>query len=202
MKEKTRALAGLVLIAVLATAGWIAFLEVAADELPGMAIIEDTNGDRIAVEPTSGDVWDALVELNQSAGEMWVGGVVEVCLLFRPDPDYPWGFRFNPDSVTVAEVTAEGLQTTIRDISEDVDYWIEIGQAYVFAKVVELRARAPLGDVTFDGIVDILDAVTIALAFGATPSDPNWNLNANINGDLIVDLFDLAIVALHFGEAA
>jgi hypothetical protein len=202
MKEKTRALAGLVLIAVLATAGWIAFLEVAADELPGMAIIEDTNGDRIAVEPTSGDVWDALVELNQSAGEMWVGGVVEVFLLFRPDPDYPWGFRFNPDSVTVAEGTAEGLQTTIRDISEDVDYWIGIGQAYVFAKVVELRARAPLGDVTFDGTVDILDAVTIALAFGATPSDPNWNLNANINGDLIVDLFDLAIVALHFGEAA
>jgi hypothetical protein len=201
MKEKAIALAGIVLITVLATAGRVHFLGTAANDLPGIAIIEDTNGDHIAVEPTRGDVWEALVELNQSAGARWVGGVVEVFLLFRPDPDYPWGFRFKPENITVAEVTAEGLQTTLRAISEDVDYWIGIGQAYVFATVVELRARAHPGDVTFDGVVDILDAVTLALEFGATPSDPHWNRTADLDGDLTVDVFDLAVVALHFGEA-
>lgn len=139
MKKKIIALAGIVLITVLATAVWIHFLEAATDELLGMAIIEDTNGDRIAVEPASGEIWDELIELYHSKGEMWIGGVVEVFIFIRPDPNYPWGFHFKPENIIVAEVTAEGLQTTIRDISEDVDYWIRIGHAYVFARVVELR---------------------------------------------------------------
>ena len=139
MKKKIIALAGIVLITVLATAVWIHFLEAATDELLGMAIIEDTNGDRIAVEPASGEIWDELIELYHSKGEMWIGGVVEVFIFIRPDPNYPWGFHFKPENIIVPEVTAEGLQTTIRDISEDVDYWIRIGHAYVFARVVELR---------------------------------------------------------------
>ncbi len=139
MKKEIIALAAIVLITVLVTAGWTYFLGAAADKLPGMAIIEDTNGDRIAVEPTCGEVWDELTQLYLSKGQMWVGGPVAVFIFIRPDPNYPWGFRFKPENITVAEVTAEGLQTTIRDISEDVDYWIRIGQAYVFAKVVELR---------------------------------------------------------------
>ncbi len=128
-----------VLIAVLAAAGRIYFLGATLDELPGMAIIEDMNGDRIAVEPTSSDAWNDLVKLYNSKGEKWVGGVVEVFLLFRYDPNYPWGFRFNPETIIVANVTAEGLQTTLRDISENIDYWIGMGYAYVWAEVVELR---------------------------------------------------------------
>lgn len=139
LKKKIIALVGIVSITVLAIAGWTYFLGAATYEHPGMAIIEDTNGDRIAVEPASGEVWDELIELYHSKGEMWVGGIVEVFIFIRPDPNYPWGFRFNPESITVAEVTAEGLQTTLRDISEDVDYWISVGRAYVFAKVVELH---------------------------------------------------------------
>jgi hypothetical protein len=201
MMDQAIALASIVLIVVLTAAGGTRLLGATVDELPGIAIIEDTNGDRIAVEPTNGTVWDALVELNQNGSAMWIGGVVEVFLLPRPDPDYPWGFRFRPDSVIVAKVTAEGLQTTLQAISDDIDYWMAISPAYVFATVVELRANARPGDVNFDGVVDILDAVTVALAFGATPSDPHWNRSADVNGDLTVDLFDLAPVALHFGEA-
>jgi hypothetical protein len=58
------------------------------------------------------------------------------------------------------------------------------------------------GDLNTDGVVDIFDAVTVALAFGATPSDLNWNPEADITGDDLVDIFDLVVVALHFGEAA
>ena len=56
------------------------------------------------------------------------------------------------------------------------------------------------GDVNADGIVDIFDIATFALAFGSTPSEPNWNPVADINSDGIVDIFDLVVVALHFGE--
>ena len=56
------------------------------------------------------------------------------------------------------------------------------------------------GDVKGDGVVDIFDCVTIALAYGSTPADPNWSPNADITNDQLVDIFDLVIVALHFGE--
>ncbi len=139
IKKKIIAVAGIVLIAALATTGWLHFLKAATDELAGMAIIEDTNGDRIAIEPTSVKVWEELIELYHSKGEMWIGGIVEDFIFIRPDPNYPWGFRFKPENITIAEVTAEGLQTTIRGISEDVDYWKRIGHAYVFAQVVKLH---------------------------------------------------------------
>ncbi|MGQ0797498.1 MAG: hypothetical protein ACT4OI_06530 [Methanobacteriota archaeon] len=94
------------------------------------AVIEDIRGDRIAVETTDDGVWAQLVAMHANATERWVGGPVERYA-------NGWGFRFRPDALTVAEVTAEGLQATIRDIGADLDYWLEVGIAYVGAQVVE-----------------------------------------------------------------
>jgi len=57
------------------------------------------------------------------------------------------------------------------------------------------------GDLNCDGIVDIFDLVRAAVAFGSTPSDPNWDSSADLNGDEIIDIFDLVMIALHFGES-
>jgi hypothetical protein len=59
---------------------------------------------------------------------------------------------------------------------------------------------AMTGDINADGIVDIFDCVKIALAFSATPHDPNWDPNADIDNSYLTDIFDLVIVAIHFGE--
>lgn len=107
-------------------------------------MIEDIHGNRIAVEPVSDDVWNRLVELNQSGEDLWIGGRVETFLTFRPDPNYQWGFRFNPETIIVAEIMAEGLQSTVRDISENLDYWLGIGHSYVFAKVTEIHYSSEL----------------------------------------------------------
>jgi hypothetical protein len=210
MKKKVIALVGIVLVVVVAVS-WVHFLGAASDELPGMAIIEDSNGDRIAVEPTSGGVWDELVELYHSEGEMWIGGVVQVFIFIRPDPNYPWGFRFKPENITVAEVTAEGLQTTIRGICEDVDYWISIGQAYVFAKVAEIREREETGDITGsdgypDGQCDMRDVGLVARNFGETvpPAPSNCDITGLIVGmpDGAIDMRDVSAVAIRFGEVS
>jgi len=97
------------------------------------AVIEDVNRDRIAVEPIVDHVWSELVELNQNGTRMWIGGVVERY-------NNKWGFRFKPESVTIAQFTAEALQSTINGISADIDYWLSLGWAYVGAKVVEVHS--------------------------------------------------------------
>lgn len=98
------------------------------------AVIEDVNGDRIVVEPASDMVWEQLVQLHQNKTKRLIGGIVE-------EYDNKWGFRFKPGNVTVAEFTAEGLQATIKYISENMDYWLN-GWAYVPARVAEIRNSA------------------------------------------------------------
>jgi parallel beta-helix repeat protein len=56
------------------------------------------------------------------------------------------------------------------------------------------------GDLNGDGVVDLKDVGTAALAFGSHPGHPRWNSVADINSDDIIDLRDIAIVARNFGD--
>ena len=57
------------------------------------------------------------------------------------------------------------------------------------------------GDVNFDWIVDIVDIVIVALAFGSKPGDDNWNPHADVAPEFnLIDIVDIVSVAIHFGE--
>ena len=98
------------------------------------AVIKDSKGDIIAVETGDSNVWISLKSLNQNQSEMWIGGIIE-------EYGNYWGFRFEPDSIIIAEITIEGAQSNIKAISQDLDYWIGkwAKQTYVFAKVEEIN---------------------------------------------------------------
>jgi hypothetical protein len=96
------------------------------------AVIKDANGDSLAVEPSSNATWDQLVQLSQNSTTKWIGGTVEAY-------GNSWGFRFAPDNITIADFTAEGLQTTVKDLSNNLDYWLG-KQAYVSATVAEVHS--------------------------------------------------------------
>ncbi len=60
-----------------------------------------------------------------------------------------------------------------------------------------------LGDINDDGVVDIYDVVTVAIAFGSKPGDANWNPEADIvepYGE--IDVYDVVTVATEFGKTA
>jgi hypothetical protein len=96
------------------------------------AVIEDIDGNHIAVEPTDNDVWNILVELNQNKTRLWIGGKIE-------EYGNKWGFRFKPESIAIAQITAEGLQGKIQFISDDLDYWESLGVVYISAIVIEVH---------------------------------------------------------------
>lgn len=52
--------------------------------------------------------------------------------------DYP----FHIPNMNPAAKPAEGLQATIRYISENLDNWLELGWAYVFARITEIHGKA------------------------------------------------------------
>jgi len=61
---------------------------------------------------------------------------------------------------------------------------------------------AMVGDVNADGIVDIEDIYSIALAYGTTPGQLGYKPNQDINGDGIIDIEDIYTAALHYGETS
>ena len=110
------------------------YLNPIAHETDRWAVIEDANGDLLAVEPSDITVWDQLVQLNQNETTKWIGGLVQAF-------GGRWGFRFAPENITIADITTEGSQTTIRDLSNNFDYWVDT-QAYVSATVVEIHSTS------------------------------------------------------------
>jgi len=57
-----------------------------------------------------------------------------------------------------------------------------------------------MSDLNNDGTVNILDVSIVALAFGSTPDDPNWNIIADLNRDQTINILDISAVAREFGK--
>jgi len=55
-------------------------------------------------------------------------------------------------------------------------------------------------DLNEDGHVDILDVAIVASAFGAEEGDPRWDPRADVDGNGLVDIYDLVTMGVHFGE--
>jgi len=135
-RRHTAVLLTIIIVVIVSIASYRAYLSSlnpVEHETDRWAVIEDINQDRIAVEPTDDQIWLELVELQQNGTRMYVGGIVERY-------NNRWGFRFKPDTITVAQFTAEALQATLRLISSDIDYRVNLGYAYVGAKVVEVHS--------------------------------------------------------------
>lgn len=57
------------------------------------------------------------------------------------------------------------------------------------------------GDIDHDMDVDIFDVVKCGIAYGSTPSAPNWNPNCDIAEPYgIIDIFDIVTIAISYGE--
>jgi parallel beta-helix repeat protein len=56
------------------------------------------------------------------------------------------------------------------------------------------------GDINNDRSIDIYDAILLSNAFGSTPTDPNWNSEADFNKNDAVDIFDAIVLAANFGK--
>jgi len=65
---------------------------------------------------------------------------------------------------------------------------------------LDLRYYIIVSDLNRDGIVNILDISIVAMAFGSTPGDTNWNVIADLNNDEIVNILDISTIAKDYGK--
>jgi len=75
------------------------------------------------------------------------------------------------------------------------------GNLTSYEQCISLRLSAP-ADVNDDRLVDIVDIVIVALAFGSQPGDDNWDPRADVSIEYgLIDIVDIVAVAMHFGES-
>jgi len=81
--------------------------------------------------------------------------------------------------------------------ANDLENHIEVA-ALTIARVSPTPAL--LGDVNYDGIVDVYDGILLANAFQSRQGQQDWDANADINDDKVVDIYDAIVLASHFGS--
>jgi hypothetical protein len=93
-------------------------------------------------------------------------------------------------------------QEPLRSISTNGTHYL-IYFEFTFSSSYEIMFAFPIaGDVNYDGHVDIFDCVSVALAWGSTPTSQAWNVHCDLCEDEAIDIFDIVVVALHFGETS
>ena len=124
------------------------YLSKTKHETDNWVVIIDSKEDIIAVETTDPNVSVSFSDLYENQTELWIGGIIE-------EYDNYWGFRFNPETIVVAEITIEGAQSNIKAISQDLNYWITIWSkpTYVLAKVEEISDNTKIF-LDFDSVLE------------------------------------------------
>src|SRR5262249_14985680 len=80
---------------------------------------------------------DAVLSTYPEGTDWWLIGCVV------PDPDWgPWGFTFDPDSLALARITIELIQTTIGQIADDPDAFAAAGHPWAIG-LHAVRERVP-----------------------------------------------------------
>ena len=57
-----------------------------------------------------------------------------------------------------------------------------------------------MGDVNGDGMVDVMDILSVAESYGAYPTSSRWNPHYDLDQNLIIDILDILIIATNYGK--
>ncbi|MFQ5999164.1 MAG: CARDB domain-containing protein [Candidatus Bathyarchaeia archaeon] len=168
------------------------------------------------------DVHDvAVIDVALSSTEVYSGGVVNVTATVRNEGTVTETFNvtayygatvigtetvvnlttWTPTNLTFSWNTtgvAPCTNYTVRVEADVVPGEIDIGDNVYVDGTVKVKM---FGDINGDGIIDIVDIVIVALAFGAKPGDPNWNPDADLRPEWgLIDIVDMVYVAIRFGD--
>jgi len=126
-----------------------------------------------------------LPEANTHSANIWDNG-------------YPSGGNYWSDYNGTDVYSGPYQNTTGSDSIGDIPYVIDENNQDRYPLGV-FRVHL-LGDLNQDGIVNILDAIQAASAFGSHAGDQGWNEQVDINRDGIVNILDVIILASNFGK--
>ena len=111
-------------------------------EVPGRHLIMIKNhNDFMWIGMDDESDYQELKSENPTGSELWIGGAV----VKYHELDH--GFYFDPATITWGRITVEGMQTTIQQIKDDIEYFVNNGFTngmaeyawYVSCKIIQYQ---------------------------------------------------------------
>jgi hypothetical protein len=142
-------------------------------------------------------LWQLTGSLHQYVYDHYEDGIWKYSLGINKDGDVsPQYWQPNQEGILLG--VGEGVRLRF-----ELYYTGTPNTAETFTVTISFRAMAPtiLGDINGDGKVDVFDLYALGKAYGSTPEDlGDWNPNADLNDDLIIDSEDLRILNDNYGH--
>jgi len=129
--------------------------------------------------------------------------------LILPDVNGKWNGPFPSGSGTIATIVFKVKPQPVGSACDLILFNTKLGDPQANA-ITHFTANGYYsmvlptlrGDLNGDGKVDIFDALILAMAFGTSPGQPNWNSVADIKQDDTIDILDAIILSNNFGKTA
>ncbi len=162
----------------------------------------------------------ALSEIALSANETYVGRTVNVTVTLQNIGNFTREVEvilYCDRSVTtcISKELAANEEVTFmfpwntNDLEEGENYviWANVTTPHYDTNITNnvlvfgIMKIKLLGDINGDSKVDIRDLSKAALCFGGFPNHSRWDVNADVNDDYEIDIYDLVIIASNFGKS-
>jgi len=187
-------------------------------------VIKDGNGNAIPFETQDGylaiikhDI--AVTHVTISTSETYVGNIVGITVTLQNYGNMPENFTTtiyaNADNISALQVLnllpsetrimtcdwnttgypASNTPYLIKAEADTLPYETNTANNMFIDSSVKLKL---IGDVNGDGKVDINDLIAWDAAYGSRPGDLNWNAQADINGDGVVDQQDGQLIVQNY----
>jgi len=154
---------------------------------PGLMTPEETQRQNEILCGYASTAFNKTMETTDTALEKLAGNVRsdnQSIIVFNP-------LSWNRTDVVKAELSEDLFSQTFDLIDS------ETGLSVTYQKLSDI-----LGDVDYNGIVNILDILVIAVAFGTEPGDSKWDPQADVDGNEIINILDILRAAVNFGKLA
>jgi len=163
----------------------------------------------------------AVKEIHLPCNETYVGRIIPINVTVLNDGDIPENFNVSlyydttliemknvtnlppKENITLtfnwntSSVAPRAEPYTIKAEASTVPHEANVDDNKLVDGTIKLKI---VGDVNGDGTVDIDDLIAWDNAYGSHPGEPNWNEQADINYDGVVDKADAMIIIEHYKE--
>jgi Cohesin domain len=153
----------------------------------------------VTPESESGNIWQIMQKINNTGGYL-VYAYAFMDIKTAVAHDYaPITGNHTMASITfrIKNTGSSGLNLTACKAGD------ASGNPLICETVDGVFRLSPVipGDINLDGIVNINDAILASLAYGSSVGGANWNALADLDGNGLIDIFDMIRLAQAFGRS-
>lgn len=176
------------------------------DSVVGIGLWESSNN-RVFVNDVGGNYWSMVLDGNSSDNHIYHNNFYSGAWIAPNavenvwDDGYPSGGNYWSDYVGIDNKSGPLQDKHGNDGIGDSSYVIWRNDTDRYPLVKPWNAITITGDTNHDGIVDILDVVSISSSYQSQKGDLNWNPEADLAEPYgMINMLDLVTCVFHYGE--